>query len=235
MPETQTIMIPIGKHIDLVIKLALTETLKAAGFKKQARTFRRIEADGSISIINVQADKYNEGSRGDFVINLARYIPELADMAEEARMEKPGEEHGHFRARLGHVMGQVHDVGWSLDTHSDDASIAAELREAVVKHGLPWLDSLLLENFIRAGADLHALPGGKPDGGRLYAAGLYLLAGETEKARETLLLEIEYAPQRAARAREWLHLGLEYRKSLSPQRPVPADTHGLAPEQEPQP
>lgn len=196
-------MLPIGKHIDLVIKLALADALKTAGFKKQARTFRRVEADGSISIIHVQADKYNEGSRGAFVVNLARYIPELADMAAEARMEKPGEEHGHFRARLGHVMGHSHDVEWALDAHSDDAAIAAELRAAVINHGLPWLDSLLLANFKRAGANLHAVPGGKPDGGRLYAAGFYLLAGEAEKARETLLLEIEHAPQRAARAHEW--------------------------------
>ncbi|MDO5091399.1 MAG: DUF4304 domain-containing protein [Cardiobacteriaceae bacterium] len=195
-------MISISKHIDLVVKLALADVLKAAGFKKQARTFRRVEADGSLSIINVQADKYNEGSRGAFVVNLARYIPELADMAGETRLEKPGEEHGHFRARLGHVMGHLHDVDWMLDAHSDDAAIAAELRAAVVNHGLPWLDSLLLENFKRAGADFHSVPGGKPDGGRLYAAGFYWLAGEAEKARETLLLEIEHAPQRAARARE---------------------------------
>lgn len=161
-------MLLIGKHIDLVIKLALAEALKTAGFKKQARTFRRVEADGSISIIHVQADKYNEGSRGAFVVNLARYIPELADMATEAHREKPGEEHGHFRARLGHVMGHLHNVRWQPDAHSDDTPIAAELRATVINHGLPWPDSLLFENFKRAGANLHAVPGGKPDGGRLY-------------------------------------------------------------------
>lgn len=197
-------MLKIGPHIDALIKRALTDALKAAGFKKQARTFRRVEADGSVSIINIQNGKYNEGECGEFTVNLARYVPELADMAAEARLEKPQEQNSHFRQRIGHVMpDKDEDYWWQLDAHSDDAALAAELSEAVLVHGLAWLNTLLLHNFKAAGADLDALPGGQPFGSPLYAAGFYLMAGQPLRARQEVLDMIEHIPRHAEHARAW--------------------------------
>lgn len=129
----------IGKHIDRITTLALAEPLKAAGFTRSGRTFRRHEPDGSIAVIQVQASQFNHGDAGRFTINLGIYLPPTDLLIGMEVQETPQEYHCHLRERIGCVMPEKQDFWWEVDEHSDDAAVAAELREAVLVHGLAWL------------------------------------------------------------------------------------------------
>lgn len=210
-------MLPIGKHIDLIIKLALVEPLKAAGFKKQARVFRRNRDDGAVEVIEIRGDKYNEGSKGEFTVLLGLYLPQIAAMLDEPHLEKPQEYQCHFQQSIGFLLPDGReDFFWQLSPQSDDPRLAAELRQMVLEYALPWFAAFTPEAFQAAGGDFAQLPGGAPMPlDPLHAASFYLLLGERDKARERL------------------NIGLEYRKSIAVQIHALAAAHGLVLNQEP--
>lgn len=59
-----------AKLIDPVVSARLAKTLKAAGFKKAGRTFRRV-SDDVVHVVNVQASGGNAGDYGQFTLKLA--------------------------------------------------------------------------------------------------------------------------------------------------------------------
>lgn len=191
--------LPIGKHIDLLIKLALTDGLKAAGFKKQARTFRRRLADGSVQVIEIQSGKYNEGSQGEFTINLGLYLPAIAHMTGQALLEQPRACQCHIDDRIGHILpDRLCDYWWPIDSHTDDQALAADLRAAVMQHALSWLAAVAPAAFKAAGADESRLPQGRlPILNPLNRVSFYLLMDEPEKARQALRSGLENRPSLA--------------------------------------
>lgn len=191
-------MLPIGKHINSIIQLALAQPLKAAGFVKQARVFRRTLADGGIEVVAIQGGKYNEGSRGEFTVDLGLYLPAIAALTGAAALENPQAWQCHIHTRIGHLMPhKQQDFWWPIDEHSNDAAIAAELQTAVIQHGLPWLAALQPAAFKTIGADFYRLPGGKPVLNPFHAAALCLLADAPEQARQRLLIGLENKPSSA--------------------------------------
>lgn len=191
-------MLPIGKHIDAIIKAALAEPLKTAGFKKQARVFRRVAADGNIEVLDIQSGKYNEGSRGEFTVNLGLYLPAIARMLGEALQEKPTDVHCHFHMRIGHLLpDKQEDFWWQIDECSDDAALAAELQAAVMQHGMAWFAALAPAAFksARTVPGCHppfpALPTHNP----LVKVSYYLLLDERESARQALHTALEHRPR----------------------------------------
>lgn len=131
-----------GKRIDSIIKLGLGDALKSLGFKKQARNFRRIEPDGSILVINIQSSLYNETGRGVFTVNLGRYLPDMAREMEREVHDKPKEHECHARIRIGRLLPGIEaDYWWQVDARSNLDALAAELKEAVILHGIAWFES----------------------------------------------------------------------------------------------
>lgn len=70
-------MSEIGKVIDRVATDALAAPLKAAGYQKAGRTWRRRVGD-AIQVVNVQASRWNAGADGRFYLNAGVYFPALA-------------------------------------------------------------------------------------------------------------------------------------------------------------
>ncbi len=167
-------MLPISKRIDHIIQQALAVPLKAAGFKKQARTFRRHETDGNIAVINIQSGKYNTGSTGEFAANLGFYLPALAEMLGEEILNQPHDHHAHFHIRLGWLMPEHNEDYWfQLTPGRVDETVAAELQTAVLTHGLAWFAALAPATFKNAGADWSQVPGGCPVSSALCRIGFF--------------------------------------------------------------
>lgn len=132
-------MSTISQRIDAVIELALSAPLDAAGFTRRGRTFRRRENDGSLSLIEVQGNKWNHGNTGRFTVNLGRYFPAVALAEEGVARDEPQAHHCHLRQRIGFLMPANTDHWWSLEGPQDDAAAAASLHHAVAGVGLRWL------------------------------------------------------------------------------------------------
>ena len=70
-------MSELGKVIDHIAVEALGDPLKAAGFRRSGRTWRRQMGD-AVQVVHVQASRYNAGRDGEFVLNAGVYFPALA-------------------------------------------------------------------------------------------------------------------------------------------------------------
>ena len=83
-------MAEITRAIDAVVAAGLAPALAAAGFRKQARTFRRATSDGAVlHVVQVQGSKWNAGSTGEFTVELGLYVPRLAAALEWQPVTRP--------------------------------------------------------------------------------------------------------------------------------------------------
>jgi len=131
----------IGTLIDKVTRDALSEPLRAAGYKKNGRTFRRSLDDG-VQVINVQASVSNAGSSGRFTVNLGVYFATLADLGGIGRLtDNPSESDCHLRCRIGHLLPGRQDLWWEVGEHQDNSSVVGDVRRACTGKGLAWLDA----------------------------------------------------------------------------------------------
>ena len=163
-------MSEIGKLIDRLAADALAAPLKAAGFHKTGRTWRRRAGD-AIQVVNVQASKWNAGADGQLLLNAGVYFPSLAvRLALFPPTEAPAEYDCQVRTRprlpgwagrswlkvrvpavvtpdpaAGGMLGNVY--AW-LDRRANQRAVrinekaVRELREALEQHGLPWLERM---------------------------------------------------------------------------------------------
>lgn len=84
-------MSDVGKLVDLIAREALAEPLKAAGYRKDGRTWRRRTGE-SVLVVNVQASRWNDQSGGQFTLNVGVYFPALAEqLAIYPVADKPAE------------------------------------------------------------------------------------------------------------------------------------------------
>jgi len=133
-------MSEIGKAIDQCIGLQLGPVLKKEGFRKSGRTFHR-SFDLGTQVVNIQANRWNQGGAGSFTVNLGIYFPDIHRLAEMiVPRALPGEADCTLRQRLGILMPSGSDYWWELDPGSDLERVAAEVGAAWTRYGKPWLD-----------------------------------------------------------------------------------------------
>jgi hypothetical protein len=210
----------IGRVIDGVAADALADPLKAVGYRKDGRTWRRNLGD-AVQVVQVQASRYNVGANGQFLLNAGVYFPALA-----ARLglfpptDAPGEADCHLRTRpmppgrswwkvrvagvatpdpeAGRVLGAV--FSW-LDRRADrrasrtNARATQELREALERYALPWL------------ARLSDLPSARDElanhGSFWWAAAASLELGENAAAARLFAQALAAAPAKADGLQRW--------------------------------
>lgn len=129
----------VGHTIDAILKVGLAPSLKARGFTRDKRTWRRAHGD-AIQVVNVQASQWNAGPEGRFTINLGLYFPSIAKLLGERAVEKPKEYECHLRQRIGTVVSK-RDHWWTIDPNADANDLAVDTAEKLEKHGLPWLEA----------------------------------------------------------------------------------------------
>jgi Domain of unknown function (DUF4304) len=163
--QRRTWVSEIGRVIDRIAADALTDPLKAAGYQKVGRTWRRRVTD-AVQVVNVQASRHNLGADGRFTLNAGVYFPALAarlgvvpptaapeesDCHVHTRPMPPGRNWWKVRApgatkpdeEGGRVLGAV--FSW-LDRWADRRASGTndrathELRQALERYALPWLD-----------------------------------------------------------------------------------------------
>src|SRR5215467_9195647 len=71
-----TPQVKIGDAVNYVIKNGIGKALKNEGFKKWGKNFQ-LNAASSIQGVNIQSDKWNQGSTGGFFINMGIYYPQI--------------------------------------------------------------------------------------------------------------------------------------------------------------
>ena len=133
----------IGHSIDSVIRDTLAPVLKAAGFRKQARTFRR-SVGQAIHVVNAQGSKWNAGAEGQFTLNLGSYWPALAAqlVGPEHVSAAPAEADCHLRQRIGPLLPGGQDHWWTVSPETDLAALGAEVTAAWQAYGAPWFDAV---------------------------------------------------------------------------------------------
>ena len=159
----------VGLKIDYLARAHLAPFLKKLGFRARGRTLWQAGGEGVgawAQIINLQAYKYNEGSKGAFYVNLAimfpallrhqARVPDLAWMAPQA--DKIDEANGHLRARLEDMLPQPAELltegklqmasAESIDkgniliaTHADLDELGRALTGLIERHAWPVLQA----------------------------------------------------------------------------------------------
>jgi hypothetical protein len=173
--------------------------LRTAGFRKSARTFRR-DLSSRTQVINVQGSQWNSPDDAQVTINLGVYYPEMASLLDWRLLAKAGplESDCQARQRIGFLLPKAQDHWWQLSVAFDAPRldfVAAEIRDAVVEQGLPWLDAhidlaVTRDDFVRM-----RLP--------WLAAVASVALGDRERAALQLRLAIDGFPDGAPRMAAW--------------------------------
>lgn len=217
-----------GVKIDFVAK-RLGDALASLGFKRKGRQFVAGGGEGDALhwlIVHLQADKWNEGPRGAFYVNLAVQFPAVTRLAAQRPgmdflrecVDKVDESLGQFRQRLGLLLSQLppehacvrpkHSDEFRFRRETDLAALADQVVRATIEVGVPWLRQ---HASLRALADHDgSLLGAGPDA-RIAAA---VVLGDRGRAQR-IVIEQRAHFERAhaaylASMRAWLEgLGLE--------------------------
>lgn len=180
----------IAKRIDEAIKLGIAPLLKEHGFSKRGRNFHK-RFDEGIQVVNIQADKWNEGGIGRFTINLGVYFRAIALITERWPVDgMPKEYECTIRNRLGLLMPTRDDKWWSLGDGIKDEWVASDAADALAEFGLSWLQSASTREGLRASFQADPL---YFDFHPRAPIALEMLDGNTEKAAAQLRNRIEQA------------------------------------------
>lgn len=237
-PDTPAPQDKCGAKIDYVAK-RLGLALAPLGFKRKGRQLVAPGGEGLAAhwkIVSLQGDKWNEGSRGAFFINLAIQFPALTRMAaRRAGMEwlaehadKADETLGQFRERLGQLQAALppehacarpaHSDEYKFSLDTDMAALADAVVRAMTDVGLPWFEH---HASLRTLADFEGSLLGADVDVRIAAA---VLLGDRSRAQQ-ILVERRARFERVGAGhldsmRRWLsELGLDV--SALPQQPLP--------------
>ena len=186
----------IRDAIENVIRGDLALRLKEAGYKKAARTFFAERADHT-RVVNVQSDKWNQGSHGGFTINLGVYLPQVALITEALPLSGlyPKEYECSVQVRLGALMHEGQDVWWKIEAGTDVPKLAAEVGKAWAAFGQPWLERV--STLEGAHAELLS------QYAYYHAAATALLLGRRDEARALVERALERLPRAAKKLSEW--------------------------------
>lgn len=153
--------------------------------RKSARNFR-LSTDQTTQLVNVQASMWNDRNEGPFTVNLAVFFPAIADL-RQLGVERSSRTDCMIVERIGGLMPDGCDYWWEVSASSDDDAVAAELRDAVVEFGLPWLARL-------ANPDVGAEHTGPTSMPRVRAE-LQFLKGDRASAITTMTNAISRSPR----------------------------------------
>jgi hypothetical protein len=113
----------------LPLAAVIAPQLKAAGFRKKARTWWR-HGDETIQVVNLQKSPYGER----LYVNLGVYVTQLGSETS------PPENRCHVQARLERVADSSRLA--AISSAEADATPTQPLVEAILVDGLAWLDGL---------------------------------------------------------------------------------------------
>jgi hypothetical protein len=184
----------ISQAIDRVARHALAATLKADGYLKRARTWRRVSTSGAILVVNVQASTTNVDREGRCTLNAGVYFRALSEvLGIGALTDSPIEAECHLRVRPA-MLATNRDVWWDLVAgNAESEAIASDnLRSAYEHHGREWLTSMQELPAARAALERSGLT--------WWASAASVVLGEREEASRLLRLACE----RSAERKEWL-------------------------------
>jgi hypothetical protein len=116
----------------------LIPLLKPAYFRKIGNLFWRISEEGVVQYVQIQTERAPPtSSELHFWINLAVSVDEVSSALGYS--DRPGPKSPWLASiRLGNLIRPDSDVAWSFY----DPAIIADVRDALVSHGLPWLEGL---------------------------------------------------------------------------------------------
>ena len=181
-------MTDTAKALDRIVGIALVGTLKAQGFRKAGRTWRRATNDGVIQVVNVQGSVSNTDSSGRCALNAGLYFPELADVLGIGRVtEAPSDADCHLRVRPAMLRPDRLDTWFDYragDAASEKAAGIA-LADLYVEFGSPWLAK---HGTLRAARDELTRTGPL-----WWASAASLCLGETADAQRLLALAVARA------------------------------------------
>lgn len=136
---------PAAAALDEVIRTGLAPPLKADGYRKDGRTFRR-ERERCIHVVNLQSSRSSTADEVRFTMNVGVYFRQvhalLAGCGGPGR-RGPTEADCTIRARIGPLSPARSDTWWTATRGSTPEALRAladELREAYERHARPWLD-----------------------------------------------------------------------------------------------
>ena len=188
-------MSQISKIIDSVVSKHIHPLLKERGFRKQSRTFRK-EGSESTLVVNVQASQWNEGLEGKFTINLGAYYQDIEDICDSHEIKGgPKEYDCTVRSRIGQTMPGNFDRWWAIDASSNLDDIGKEVGDSLKVYGLPWLERVASKKSLRPELESRRE--------YLRAAGLSLLEGNLESAKEYVEKQLKDKPLAASRTKSW--------------------------------
>ena len=186
-------MSKIARIIDAVLADALAAPLKAAGYRRTGRNWRRFSS-ASVRVVNAQASTWNSGDEGRFTLNLGLYFRALAPLVGWGRTaERPTEADCQVRMRIGFLLPTHQDHWWAVTSRTDQAVLAAEIRAAWQDHGSPWFEQyddldaarpLVAEQYAYGSAAVSLALGDRADAERRFAE---TLAACTQRGRGELL------------------------------------------------
>src|SRR5450631_794281 len=174
--------------------------LEESGFRMRSRTCNRKTSDGLTHVINFQMGRFDppgtsyipwfrKNLYGKFTVNVGVYVPEVASEIDGASPRSSIQEPDCcVRKRLGALGPERSDLWWSVRS---EKKTVAEVRLRLDRDAFPWFrrfetrDSLLQE---LEKAEETWGTGGPP---RIICAILLAHRGQTEKARENLILRPE--------------------------------------------
>lgn len=239
IPELPAPEAKSGLKIDYIAK-RLALALAPLGFKRKARQFTRAGGSGDEAhwqIVHLQADKWNEGPRGAFFVNLSVQFPALIRLTArrpgmewlERHVDEVDETLGQLRQRLGALQAELpathpcarapHSDEFKFGRDTDLAALADGVVQAAREVGLPWLQQ---HASLRTLADFEGSLLGADVDQRIGAA---VLLGDQARAQQILIerrarFEQANAPYLAS-MRAWL-AGLGLDVSMLRAEPEPA-------------
>lgn len=119
-----------------VILEALAGALAPAGFRRNGSVFKRDQID-VVHLISLQSSTESMTSSLRVTVNVAVWAESLAD--ERAR---PDVSASQWHERIGFLMPARQDRWWVARSDAEARIVAAEMRDTVVKYGLPALDAI---------------------------------------------------------------------------------------------
>ena len=184
--------------LDSIANDALGARLKADGFRKSGRTWRRV-VDGGIQVVNVQGSMFSTGVDGRCTLNVGVYFPALADALGIGRItDAPTEADCHLRRRTAMLRPDKRDTWFEFRTNDRESMNAAAdaIRELYIDFGEAWLKN---HSILPAARDEL-----RRTGQTWWAAAASLCSGDRTDATELLRKAIDEAPQDIApHLRHW--------------------------------
>lgn len=153
----------IGTKIEYLMKAHLGPALRVHGFERKGRTVWREAGEGEarvLQVVNLQGNKWNEGSTGSVCMNLGvQFVEQARRYAAEPGQEwfapyvgKPDEAACQVRERIDAVLPEAREAWWpdglvrgrdhwfEIKAKTDLDALGDTLARLAVLYALPWLE-----------------------------------------------------------------------------------------------